>query len=596
MPVKSNWANGEQFNASDANDVAAAVNAAYVKPGTGIPSTDLASAVQTSLGKADSALQSVSSTNISDATTTGKAVLTAADAAAARTTLGVAYGTTAGTVTQGNDSRLSPSSTSITDSTATGRSLITATDASAARTTLGVAYGTTSGTVAQGNDSRITGAEQTSAKNTANGYCGLDSGGKVSVAQLPSSIMEYQGTYNASTNSPSLSDGTGNAGDVYRVSVAGTRNFGAGNIVLRVGDYVIYSGTVWQKSATTDNVASVAGLTGDVTSSSLLGAIATGTPSSTTYLRGDGTWTAVSGGITRSISTITTPTTLANATSTDYVYFIGGEATVASLLLHMDGANNATSFSDSSGNALTITRNGDTKISTTQSKFGGASAFFDGSGDDLQIATNALLDFGSGNFTWEAWVFPTSVSGEFSFCTAAGSGGMLIGYNGGITYGRTGVAYDYNTGVALSTNTWSHIAITRSGTSIRVFLNGTQAGATQSSSQAYNLGTTSTRIGSQGGSGHFSGYIDEMRILKGSAAYTANFTAPTAAFADPAVGAPTLPTAVSNLNEYCLVNKTAGSVAVGTTSSQTINGSSSYSLTASASARFISDGSAWYSA
>lgn len=138
MSVKDDWENGEQFQASDANAVAEAVNAAYVKPGTGIPSSDLASAVQTSLGKADSAVQSVASTNITDATTTGKAVLTATDAAAARTTLGVAYGTTGGTVCEGNDSRLSPSSTSITDSTATGRALITAVDAAAARTTLGV--------------------------------------------------------------------------------------------------------------------------------------------------------------------------------------------------------------------------------------------------------------------------------------------------------------------------------------------------------------------------------------------------------------------------------------------------------------------------
>ena len=194
MTLKSTWANGEQFQASDANAVATAVNASYTKPGTGIPSTDLASAVQTSLGKADSAVQSVSSTSITDATTTGKAVLVAADAATARTALGVAYGTSSGTVAQGNDSRFTPSSTSISDSTATGRALLTTTDASTARTTLGVAYGTSSGTVAQGNDSRITGAEQTSNKNANGGYCGLDSSGLVAAAQLPSyvdDVLEY---------------------------------------------------------------------------------------------------------------------------------------------------------------------------------------------------------------------------------------------------------------------------------------------------------------------------------------------------------------------------------------------------------------------
>ena len=265
MPVKSTWANGEQFQASDANDVATAVNAAYVKPGTGVPATDLASAVQTSLGKADSAVQSVASTNITDATTTGKAVLTAADASSARTTLGVSYGSTSGTVAQGNDSRFAPASTAISDSTVTGRALITTTDASTARTTLGVAYGTTSGTVAQGNDSRITGAQQASEKGQANGFASLDSGGKVPVGQLPNSIMEYQGTWNASTNSPTLADGTGSTGDVYRVGTAGSANLGSGSISFVVGDYCIYNGTIWQKADTTDAVSSVASRTGDVT-------------------------------------------------------------------------------------------------------------------------------------------------------------------------------------------------------------------------------------------------------------------------------------------------------------------------------------------
>lgn len=166
MTLKTNWANGEQFNASDMNDLATVADAAYVKPGTGIPASDLASAVQTSLGKADTAVQSVSSTNITDATTTGKALLTTTDASTARTTLGVAYGTTGGTVCEGNDSRLSPSSTSITDSTATGRSLLTATDASTARTTLGVAYGTTSTTVCVGNDSRLSDTRNVANTNT----------------------------------------------------------------------------------------------------------------------------------------------------------------------------------------------------------------------------------------------------------------------------------------------------------------------------------------------------------------------------------------------------------------------------------------------
>jgi hypothetical protein len=128
-----------------------------------------------------------------------------------------------------------------------------------------VAYGTTAGTVAQGNDSRITGAEQTSAKGVANGYASLDANARIPVAQLSTSVMEYQGTWNASTNSPTLADGTGSTGDVYRVSTGAARNLGSGSITFDVGDFCIYNGTIWQKSDTTDAVSSVASRTGDVT-------------------------------------------------------------------------------------------------------------------------------------------------------------------------------------------------------------------------------------------------------------------------------------------------------------------------------------------
>jgi len=101
-------------------------------------------------------------------------------------------------------------------------------------------------------------------KGTANGVATLDGAGKVPITQLPSSVMTYEGVWNASTNSPVLTDGTGDAGMLYRVGTAGTQNLGSGPIIFDVGDYVIYNGTIWEKSDTTDAVASVNGLTGVV--------------------------------------------------------------------------------------------------------------------------------------------------------------------------------------------------------------------------------------------------------------------------------------------------------------------------------------------
>lgn len=88
-----------------------------------------------------------------------------------------------------------------------------------------------------------------SEKGVSNGYASLDSAGKVPISQLPSSIMEYKGMWSATTNTPTLANGTGDTGDVYICNGAGSVNFGAGAITFAVGDYVVYSGTIWQRSS-----------------------------------------------------------------------------------------------------------------------------------------------------------------------------------------------------------------------------------------------------------------------------------------------------------------------------------------------------------
>ena len=88
----------------------------------------------------------------------------------------------------------------------------------------------------------------------------LDVNGKILVSQLPNSVMEYKGVWNAATNSPTLTNGGAfNQGDVYLCDTAGTVNFGAGPISFFVGDQVIYSGSIWQRaSGATGTVTSVA--------------------------------------------------------------------------------------------------------------------------------------------------------------------------------------------------------------------------------------------------------------------------------------------------------------------------------------------------
>lgn len=116
-----------------------------------------------------------------------------------------------------------------------------------------------------GLTSALGGKVATAAIGAASGVCGLDSGSKVPAANLPNSVMDYRGGWDATTNTPTLADTTGGAGDVYLCTAAGTRNLGSGNITVRIGDYLIHSGAVWQLGGNISPVVSVNGETGAVT-------------------------------------------------------------------------------------------------------------------------------------------------------------------------------------------------------------------------------------------------------------------------------------------------------------------------------------------
>ena len=180
-----------------------------------------------------------------------------------------------------------------------------------------------------------------SEKGNANGYASLDSQGKVPISQLPSSIMEYKGTWNASTNTPTLANGTGDTGDVYICNVAGTVNFGAGPITFAVGDYVIYSGTIWQRSSgAVGTVTSVAvsrsgdalAITGSpVTTSGTINIGFAG--NSTQYINGAGNLVTFPGVINEAQNLITEVYNKTGATLTKgtIVYINGGQGNLPSV-------------------------------------------------------------------------------------------------------------------------------------------------------------------------------------------------------------------------------------------------------------------------
>jgi hypothetical protein len=197
------------------------------------------------------------------------------------------------------------------------------------------------------------------------------------------------------------------------------------------------------------------------------------------------------------------------------------------LLLHLDN-----DFIDSCGKA--VTKNGNVAISTLQKKFGNGSALFGGTTSDyLSIPYSSDWDMGSGNFTVECWFYHTTAFATNETLIAyRSSGGVYGSFTLGIKSGKpalscstgSGFQVDITSSVASNLNTWNHVAAVRIGNVFTIYLNGNAVATT---TQAITLATLgiALQIGRIGTSEQFTGgYIDEIRISKGIARWTANFT------------------------------------------------------------------------
>lgn len=202
-------------------------------------------------------------------------------------------------------------------------------------------------------------------------------------------------------------------------------------------------------------------------------------------------------------------------------------------LLHFNGTDGSTTFTDVLGK--TWTASGNAQIDTAQNKFGGASGLFDGTGDFITTPVTSDFAYGTGDFTWEVWARFNSVTGNQYILDHDVNEGVIQYVFGGLKY------YNINTGIgsplyttgggALSVNTWYHIAVSRESGVTRFFVDGDLK---SSGSDSFNYTSSGLSVGRYGAGGNnLDGWLDDLRITKGVARYTSNFTPPSAEFPNP---------------------------------------------------------------
>lgn len=201
-----------------------------------------------------------------------------------------------------------------------------------------------------------------------------------------------------------------------------------------------------------------------------------------------------------------------------------------SLLMLMNGTNGSPAFTDNSPSPRTMTAFGNAQISTAQSKFGGSSGAFDGTGDYVETASNAVFNMGTGSFSIEAWArfsttgtFQTIVAqadaavtnSNISFALRRTDGNRIQGFVGsgsslvGVITGSTNLA----------ANIWYYFQYIRNGNNFNIYVDGVSDATTVTSSASVNASSNKLAIGRLGefNGQYMNGFVGGVRITKGVA-------------------------------------------------------------------------------
>jgi hypothetical protein len=208
------------------------------------------------------------------------------------------------------------------------------------------------------------------------------------------------------------------------------------------------------------------------------------------------------------------------------------------LVLHFSNADASTTITDTSASAHACTAVGNAQIDTAQYKYTGSSLLLDGSGDYVTSDGSGEFAFGTGDFSIDMWVRLNATGSNGNLYDSrpnATNGAYLTIYrdnadskikiwnNGGVILAST---------TTVSTGAWYHVAVTRYNGTIRLFINGTAQGAPTLDSTNYANPAGRPWIGAQSDSAgsYWNGWIDEVRVVKGFARWTSDFTPPSAPY------------------------------------------------------------------
>jgi hypothetical protein len=193
-------------------------------------------------------------------------------------------------------------------------------------------------------------------------------------------------------------------------------------------------------------------------------------------------------------------------------------------------------FVDNSANNCTLTISGSPQVQAL-SPFGSISesaplsysTFFNGSTDYLTIPTNSAFAFGTGDFTVECWVYQSTLAAavliDLRGAVSVVAPSFELNGTGKLLIYKEGTGTLITSSSSISAGTWNHVAFTRNGTTVRLFVNGALDATTVTDSTSWATPTTKINIGSSYVPGSYlNGYISNLRVVKGTAVYTAGFT------------------------------------------------------------------------